>query len=61
MEMEKIEEDKTKWTTIFNELDFRTKRLETYNKLKNNPLMTKDKIQKIYPQIQDFFSDKESS
>ena len=60
MEMEKIEEDKTKWTTIFNELDFRTKHLETYNKLKNNPLMTKDKIQKIYPQIQDFFSDKES-
>ena len=59
MAMEKIEEEKMKWTTISNELHFRMI-FETYNKLKDDPLMTKDKIQKIHPQMQDFFSDKES-
>ena len=43
-----------------NELDFRMKLLETYNKLKDDPLMTKEKIQKIHPQKQDFVSDEES-
>ena len=60
MAMEKIKEDKTKWTTISNELNFRMKLLETYNKLKDDPLMAKEKTQKIHPQMQDFFSDEES-
>ena len=42
-----------------NELDLRTKLLKTYNKLKDDPL-TKEDIQKIHPQMQDFFSDEES-
>ena len=58
--MEKIEEDKTKWTTMSNELDFRMKLLDMYNKLKDDPLMTKEKIQNIHPQMLDFFSDEES-
>ena len=60
MPMEKIEEDKTKWTTMSNELDFRMKLLDMYNKLKDDPLMTKEKIQNIHPQMLDFFSDEES-
>ena len=44
MAVEKIEEEKVKWTTMSNEMDFRMKLLETYNKLKDDPLMTKDKI-----------------
>ena len=60
MALAKIEEKKTKWITMSNELDFRMKLLETYNKFKDDPLMTKDKIQKIHPQMQDFFSDEES-
>ena len=60
MAMEKIEEEKTKWSTMSNELNFRMKLLVTYNKLKDDLLMTKDKIQKIHLQMQDFFSEKES-
>ena len=60
MAMEKIKEETMKWTTMSNELDFRMKLLETYNKLKDNPLMTKEKIQEIHPQMQVFFSDEES-
>ena len=44
MTMEKFEEEKMKWITMSNELDFRRKLLEMYNKLKDDPLMTKDKI-----------------
>ena len=58
--MEKIEEWKMKWTTMSNELDFRMKLLEMYNKLKDNLLVTKEKIQEIHPQMQDFFIDEES-
>ena len=51
IEMEKIEEKKMKWTTISNELDFGKKLLEMYNKLKDDPQMIKEKIQKIHPQM----------
>ena len=60
MAMEKIEEEKTKWSTMTNELNFRMKLLVTYNKLKDDLLMTRDKIEKIHLQMQDFFSEKES-
>ena len=41
-------------------LEYRTKLLETYSKLKDDPLMTKDKIHRFYPDMEEFFSDKGS-
>ena len=35
------------------------KLLETYTKLSDYPLMTKDNIGKIHPQMEDIFNDKE--
>ena len=60
MAMEKIEEDKMKLTTMSHQLEYRTKLIETYNKLKNDPLMMKEKIHRFYPEIEEFFSDEGS-
>ena len=55
--MEKIQEDKMKWTTMSDQLEYRTKLLETYNKLKDDPLMTKEKLHRFYPEMEEFFSE----
>ena len=43
MAMEKIVKEKMKWANMSNELDFRMKLLEMYNKVKDDPLMTIEK------------------
>ena len=55
-----IEEDMMKWTSMFPQLEYRTKLQETYNKLKNDPPMTKEKICRFYPEMEEFFSDEGS-
>ena len=57
MAMEKVEEDKMKWTTMSHQLEYRTKLLEAYKKLKDDPLMMKEKICRLYPEMEEFFSD----